>query len=101
MNAYLNLVKAFLAPDVKKPDSVFLDLDKFLDFDDFRTVVSTSSLISLSTSLPSFSLSSIFLSSSLLPPRPALLSPPTPTPPFLGSAVFSIEVSSAAIRLNL
>ena len=35
MNACLNSVKVFLALDVRKPDSVFLDLDEFLDFDNF------------------------------------------------------------------
>ena len=37
MNVCLNLVKVFLAPDVRKPDSVILDLDEFLDLDGFWT----------------------------------------------------------------
>ena len=35
MNVCLNSVKAFLALGMRKPNSVFLDLDKFLDFDNF------------------------------------------------------------------
>ena len=35
MNGCLNSVKAFLAPDVRKFVSVILDLDEFLDFDEF------------------------------------------------------------------
>ena len=85
MNACLNLVKAILAPVMRKPDSVFLDLNRFRSF--FLT-----SSTSLSTSL----------STILLPLRPAPLSPTTLITAFLDSVdlvleVFRIEVGGAAI----
>ena len=94
-NACLNSVNASLAPGVRKSDPTVLDLDDFLDLDVFRTFFPTSSTLTppLSTSMLSIPLPSI-------PSCLALLALPTPFPPFLGSAVFSVEVSDAAIRLN-
>ena len=98
-NAYFSLIKTILALDVKKPDSVFLDLDKFLDLDIVCHFISN-----LSTPT---SLSSISLPSSLLLSRPALLSLSTPTPFFSSRVkdsvlfeIFNIQISSATIRLN-
>ena len=88
MNAYLNSVKAILAPDIRKPNSVFLYLDKFQPF------------FPNSTSPPSTSTSSILLPSSPPLSRPALLPPPTPTTLFLDSANSVLEVFSYNVMIT-
>ena len=104
-NAYLNLVNASLTLGIRKSNpTVFLDLDKFLDLNNFWTFFSNSLSPTL---LLSTSPSLILLLSSSFLSRLALLLLPTLTPPLLGyildsvlSKVFNIEVSGTAIWLN-